>query len=278
MLLKYTLLVLLAALLHASWNFIIKIQGERLACIAWLSLFASACWVPILLFLPPLSREAVPWLILTSIPHLLYKVALAKAYDHGDFGQVYPIARGSTPLLTTLLAIPIAGEWLGIFDMASLLLIISGVLMLSWTNGKLELSTGVLWAVATGTCIAMYTVADGVGSRATTNALTFAGYQCVIDGVTIFLVAMLWRPGKLLETATYQWRNLLIGAIFSGTAYAIIIYAMSQTKILPVAALRETSVLWGALMGVFFLKEKFGGRRIIATLVILTGVIFLRLS
>lgn len=110
MLLKYSLLVLLAALLHASWNFIIKIQGERLACIAWLSLFAAACWVPILLFLPPLSREAVPWLILTSIPHLLYKVALAKAYDHGDFDQVYPIARGSAPLLATLLAIPIAGE------------------------------------------------------------------------------------------------------------------------------------------------------------------------
>lgn len=90
--------------------------------------------------------------------------------------------------------------------MISLLLIIGGVLMLSWTNGKLELSTGVLWAVATGTCIAMYTVADGVGSRTTINALTFAGYQCIIDGITIFIVAILWRPGKLLETATFQWR------------------------------------------------------------------------
>jgi len=278
MLLKYTFLVLLAAVLHASWNFIIKIQGERLACIAWLSIFASVCWMPLLTLFPPLSKAAIPWLILTAIPHLLYKIALARAYDHGDFSQVYPIARGSAPLLVTLLAIPVAGEWLGPFDLFSLLLIICGVLLLSSNEKKIVFSKGVLWAVGTGVCIALYTVADGVGSRATIHPLTFAGWQCVIDGLSIFVVALIWRPGKLKATVVGQWPKLLIGGILSGGAYAVIIYVMSQTKIGPVSALRETSVLWATLMGTFFLKERFGKRRIFATLVILCGVICLQLT
>ncbi|MBW2683221.1 MAG: EamA family transporter [Deltaproteobacteria bacterium] len=275
---NYTLLVLLAALLHASWNVLIKLQGERLACLAWMSIFASICWLPILVYLPPLGKEAVPLLIITSLFHLLYKIALAKAYDYGDFAQVYPIARGSAPLLATILAIPLAGEWLSISDLFSLFLIIGGVLLLSWNGRRIELSRSVLWAIATGICIACYTVADGLGGRATINALTFAGYQCVVDGISIFIVAAFWHPNRLSAILPNQWHKLLIAAIFSATAYAIIIFVMSQTKIGAVAALRETSVLWAVLMGVVFLKEKFGKLRIIATLVILSGVISLRLS
>lgn len=176
------------------------------------------------------------------------------------------------------MAIPLAGEWLSISNLFSLLLIIGGVLLLSWNGRRIELSKSVLWAIATGICIACYTVTDGLGGRATINALTFAGYQCLVDGISIFIVALLWRPNSLSAILPNQWHKLLIAAIFSATAYAIIIFVMSQTKIGAVAALRETSVLWAVLMGVIFLKEKFGKLRIIATLVILSGVISLRLS
>ncbi len=216
-------------------------------------------------------------LIFTSIFHLFYKIALARAYDYGDFSQVYPIARGSAPLLATLLAIPLAGEWLTITDLLSLLLIISGVLLLGWNGRTIELSKSVLWAIATGVCIAFYTVIDGLGGRATINPLTFAGYQCVVDGISIFIVAALWCPNKLHTILPGQWHKLFTAAIVSATAYAIIIFVMSQTKIGAVAALRETSVLWAVLIGTIFLKEKFGMLRIIATLVILSGVISLRL-
>ena len=149
--------------------------------------------------------------------------------------------------------------------------------MLSWNGRKIELSKGVLWAIATGICIAFYTVTDGLGGRSTINPLTFAGYQCVVDGTSIFIVAMIWCPNKLHAILPKQWHKLLTAAILSATAYAIIIFVMAQTKIGAVAALRETSVLWAVLIGTIFLKEKFGRLRIIATLVILSGVISLRL-
>ncbi len=278
MLTNYTLLVILAAILHAAWNLLIKIQGERLACLAWMSIFAAICWLPFLALLPPLSKEALPLLAITSVFHLIYKISLAKAYDHGDFAQVYPIARGSAPLLTTILAIPLAGEWLSGADLLSLLLIIGGVLLLSWNGREIELSKSVLWALATGICIACYTVADGLGGRATVNALTFAGYQCIVDGISIFLVALFRRPSRLSTVFVRQWHKLLAAAIMSASAYAIIIFVMSRTKIGAVAALRETSVLWAVLIGVFFLREKFGRLRFIAALIVLSGVVSLRLT
>lgn len=271
-------IVLLAAVLHAGWNALIKISGDRIAVMAVMTLAGSLLSLAILPFVEPPARES--WLLLgvTILLHTGYSFFLAIAYDHGDLGQVYPIARGSAPLLVTVGAIFFADEFLSTPALIGVGCLAVGVMTLTFdrTNGVRTNPKAVLYALGTGLCIASYTVVDGIGVRKADSIMGFAVWLTLGDGLLIFLIALLWKKSAIWHVLRTDFGKGLTGGAMQVGAYWIIIWALALAPMGMVSALRETSVLFAALISTFILKEGFGAWRFVSAGLIMFGIILNR--
>lgn len=273
--------VLAAAACHAGWNALIKGGGDPLMTTAIVTIAAGVVGVPFwpLVGLP--LPAAWPWVAASVIVHVFYFATLIEAYRHGDLSQVYPIARGGAPLMTGFASTLIIGEHLAPIAWGGLILLVVGVLLLSLRgdDALAKFNTrGIGYALATAVSICAYTMVDGIGARVSGNApgytmaiflgcsLAMAGYLMARRGVAVFGHA---RP---------QWRIGLFGGALQVVSYGIAIWAMTVAPIAIVAALRETSVLFGALIAVVVLKEPLRPVRLVAALLIVAGLIALRVG
>lgn len=270
-------LVLAAALLHASWNALLKSSADRLASLSLMTIGAGVAAIPLVLLRP--LPNAASWfcIILSGILHTGYNLFLIRAYKIGDFGQSYPIARGSSPLLVALGAALFAGEQLGVYTVIGIALVSAGIVSLANLRslGRREHLSGPLAAFATGAFIAAYTVTDGIGARLAGDSIAYAGWLFVLDSIPLALIY--WRrhrrsPVALGERET--WIGLA-GGVMSLLAYAIVIWAVTLAPMGMVSALRETSVLFALLIGAVFLGEKLTLRRVLSCLVIAAGAVVL---
>ncbi len=208
-------------------------------------------------------------------------LVLIKAYGLGDFAQVYPLSRGSAPLLTAMLGFLLLNESMQISEMLGMLLIIAGIfgLALETSAGVLQLSRPALfYSLLTGLCITAYSLVDGMGVRLSGNSLSFILWMFFLDGFLVPLVAFARRPRQLLvDTIKIVWKPGLMVSLLSTIGYAIIVWAFSQERIAPIAVLRETSVLFAMLISVLFIKEGFSALRALIIGLILGGIILLGL-
>lgn len=275
---EISLLILLAAALHAGWNALIKISGDRIAVMAIVTLFGSILSMFALPFIE--SPDPASWTLLavSILIHTGYHFFLPVAYDHGDLGQVYPIARGAAPILVTLGAFVFAGEQVGQLALVGILCLAFGVMALTFDNGRASRINpkAILFALATGVCIASYTVVDGLGARQAGSILGFAVWLTIGDGILTFLIALMWKRREVL---TVVRDNALVG--FAGGAmqvgaYWIIIYALAVAPMGMVSGLRETSVLFAALISTFLLKEGFGVWRFVSACLVTFELILSR--
>lgn len=273
-----TMLILLAAALHAGWNALIKISGDRIAVMAVVTMAGSILSVFALPFVDSPDPASWPLLVLTIAIHTGYHFFLPVAYDHGDFGQVYPIARGMAPILVTLGALIFAGEHVSQFALVGILCLAVGVMALAFDGGKVSSINpkAILFALATGVCIASYTVVDGIGVRQAGSILDFAVWLTICNGVLTFLIALIWKKREIVVVLK---NNALIG--FAGGAmqvgaYWIIVYALAVAPMGMVSGLRETSVLFAALISTFLLKEGFGVWRFVSACLVTFGLIVSR--
>jgi len=292
-------LVLAAALLHASWNALVKAGGDRLAVLTLVNLSPVAVMVPALFFLPPMNLEAMPWLAASTASHLVYYAALLGAYRYGDLSQVYPIARGSAPALVALGAWLLAGEEPGLLEIGALALLSAGLMALAWRprraapavagRGAIVGGAGagapaepdrraVLFALLTGLSIAVYSVADGMGVRASGQPFTYIAWLFSIDSLPLLFFLLWRRQGRVLQSIGRSWKAGLAGGLIAAAAYGTVIWAMSRAPMAQVVALRETSVLFAALIGTWLLAEPFGGRRLAAASIIVLGAVLLQLG
>ncbi len=273
--------VLFAALLHATWNAIVKVSGDRLIIMGLTTATTSLLVLPILLFLPLPAPASWPFLLLSACVHTFYMLVLVRAYGLGDFAQVYPLARGSAPLLTAGLGFLLLGESMALSELSGMLLIILGIfgLALETSAGVLQLSRSALfYSLLTGVCITAYSLVDGVGVRLSGNSLSFILWMFFFDGFLLPLIAFMRRPRKIFyDTLRTQWRTGLLVAVLSTTGYAIIVWAFNQERIAPVAVLRETSVLFALLISAFFIREAFSTLRVCIVALILGGIVLLGL-
>jgi drug/metabolite transporter (DMT)-like permease len=271
--------VLAAAVLHASWNLIIKQDDDKLIS-AWLiATIPCILLCPFLLFtgLPP--RQAWPMLITSGIIHACYITWLASAYKHGDLSVIYPIARGLAPILVALAAPAVLGERLSPQAIAAIVLVGGGIccigLSARWSKARLA---SLAWAVATAASTAAYSIVDKVGVM---HANVFA-YIVILWA----LMSLCMAPWVFLTRSPAQvaaaWRlrrgPTVMGALFSAAAYMLVLLAMQFTQVSYVAALRESSVVIGAVLGWRVLGEPFGVLRILASLVVAAGLILLVLA
>ena len=273
--------VLFAALCHAGWNALIKVGLDPLSSTTLITVGSGIVGLVALPFVGVPATQSWPWLFASVVIHLFYFAALIESYRTGDLGQVYPIARGSAPLMTAVLATVLIGERLSIVGWIGVVVLVSGVFLLSLRGGR-ELARldlrAVGFALATAFTICTYSIVDGVGARLSANPNAYSA--CLFVGIAIVLVPYAWVRGgsDALAAAMPYWRQGFAGGAMQVLSYGIAIWAMTVAPIAIVAALRETSVLFGAAIAVIVLKEPLRAARLVAAGLIVTGLLLIRLQ
>lgn len=276
--------VLFGALLHASWNALIKSGEDQQLDTALIHVLGCGVGLVMVGIVGLPRTAALPWMAASLLIHVGYYITLVGAYRHGDLGFAYPIMRGTAPLLVAMVSGQLLGEhlplpvWLGIGGICSGVLLI-GLARSAHGNGSR--GHAVAFALANAVIIAAYTLVDGLGARASGNALQYVALLFLLDGIPYFLIVMWQRRATRDATLAYigrRWRVALLGSFASLGSYAIALWAMTKAPVATVAALRETSVLFAALIGVLLLGERFRLQRALGTGAIIAGVIALRLT
>jgi len=268
-------IVLFAALAHACWNAMVKASGDRLLMLASIRAVGLAAGLAVALLVPLPSPESLPFLAAAALVHYLYYALMLGAYRVGDLSQVYPISRGVAPLLVAFLAAALGGEVLGRTATLALLFISGGIFALAIAKGRVN-RQALLFALFTGIAIAGYSFLSGLGVRRSESVLGYIAWLEIATGIGMLGIAVATRERKVLgDYVRGQWRVGLLAGLLSVGGYAIALWAMSVLALAPVVALRETSVVFAALIGATFLREGHTAQRLLATLAVLLGVILL---
>jgi drug/metabolite transporter (DMT)-like permease len=271
--------VLVAALCHASWNALIKVALDPLSTTTLILCAATIFALVAVPFVPLPAAAAWPYLIASSVIHLFYFGALAEAYRTGDLGQVYPIARGAAPLMTAAAGTFFVGEHLNTSAWTGIIALAVGVLMLSLRGGR-ELANldrrSVGYALFTGVTICAFTMVDGVGARLSLNPISYVLWGFIGIWVCLMPYALYRNGCSLFHDAMRFWRRGIAGAALQVVSYSVALWAMTLAPIAIVASLRETSVLFGALISVALLGEPLRTTRIAAAILIVAGLVLIR--
>jgi phosphonate utilization associated putative membrane protein len=281
--------VLFGALLHASWNGLVKSSGDKPLDTALVHGLGALVALPFALWVGPPSAAAWPFIAVSLAIHIGYYVALAGAYQHGELGMTYPIMRGFAPLLVALGSVAVVGEapsalaWLGVVGITAGVALVG----LAHPGEALHHRKALAFAFANAAIIALYTFVDGLGVRTEARAADGSVWRYVLwlfalDGIA-YPSLVWWRRdaagrAAILAYARRRWPLAALGGTASIGSYAIALWAMTRAPVASVAALRETSVLFATVIGTLVLKEAFGWQRALGTVIIVAGVIALRFA
>lgn len=268
------LVVLIAALFHAIWNSMIKNSGDKLLTLGAIRLVGLIFGLVVVATQPMIELAAVPYFVVATLIHFCYFYCMLNAYKFGDFSQVYPISRGLAPLVVLLLGALIAGEYLQGWQLAGTLLICLGVLSLAF-GGKKHHSKPLLFAVGTGLCIAGYTFVSGLGVRVVGDFLIYAGWLELLTGLSTVIFIVAKKPAAIIPFTQSHWKGALTAGVLSISAYAAALWAMSRVPMAPVAAVRETSIIFAVIIGAWGMKEGFAVKRMFASSLVVGGVVLL---
>lgn len=273
------LVVLLSALLHAGWNALVRAADDKAASTLAVVLGAGMLALPLLPWLPLPAAPSRPYLLASALIHVAYFSLVARAYRQADLSLAYPVMRGSAPVLAALAAALLLGEspppggWLGIA------LICAGVLTLA---GQARPGGGhgaaLRLALLNAGVIAGYTLVDGQGARLSGHAFSYTGWVFLLTAALMLAQAWRQRGRAVLAQTRTAARAAVLGGGGTLAAYALVLWAMGQAPIASVAALRETSIVFAALIGALFLHERIGRARLLAIALVLAGAAALKLA
>ena len=271
-------LVLVGALLHAGWNALVKSSTDKTLDTALIHVLCSFLALPVCWYvgLPP--PEAWPFIAASLAIHVGYYFALSGAYRHGELGLTYPLMRGTAPMLVAVASMLVLGEDLSGMGGLGVVLISGGVLLLGASAGLMRHRKAVLYALSNAILIALYTGVDAKGVRISGNVVQYVAMLFVLDGWPFAVLVFLHRKGRIWAYVQGRWPLALGGAVASVGSYAIALWAMTVAPMAMVAALRETSVLFAAILGAWFLKEHWTPNRVLGTVSVVGGVMALRLG
>ena len=273
------LAVLGAAVMHAGWNAIVKVGLDRFSSILLMSMVQGAMALCLLPFFAAPLAAAWPWVAASALLHIGYKLFLIRAYEHGDLSQVYPLARGTAPLIVALVGAIWLGESMTAGKTAAVAAIALGVIVMSRSGGSLDRlpRKALLYALGTACFTASYTLVDGVGARIAETASGYVLWMFAGDALGLTGFALATRGPGALGRLLPAWRSGIAAGGLSLGSYWIAIWAFTLAPLALVAALRETSVLFAMLIGVFLLGERANPWRWISAGLILSGVVLMRL-
>jgi drug/metabolite transporter (DMT)-like permease len=295
--LPVTLLVLLAAAMHAGWNALVKVERDRLVAFALINGTGTVLGALLVVVAPPLRAEAWAYLAPSLVLQTAYVGVLMLAYRVGDLSQVYPVARGTAPLGVILLSLLLEGRVPPPLEVLGVLAVSLGIVSLAWRPGQLRGlaarwgaapapsarpgsggARAIAYAAGCGLLISGYTVLDSRGVRVGESPMAYGGWLFVFYGlpwVALALARRGWQPARM--EARHWMLALGAGSLCFG-AYLAVVWALNRGAAAPVSALRETSVIFAALIGTLLLKEPFGARRVTASALVALGVVLIRLG
>ena len=268
--------VLLAALLHAVWNAVIKLGLSKQTAMALLTVCNAAIGVVIVATSPLPAPAAWPWLCGAVCAHTAYQLFLSYAYDHGDLSRVYPIARGTAPMIVLVVTHLIMAEDMATTAFAGVIVLGAGIVLMSagaWRESRRLLLLALGAAAATST----YTMLDGIGGRASGAPVAYVGWLMILLAGLYLPITVGLRGVAVLRADRRAWALSALGAVASFGAYAIAVWAMTKAPLALVAALRETSILFAVLIGWLWFRERMTRSKALAALLIVTGAALTRL-
>ena len=268
-------IVLVAALAHASWNALVKGDDDRLVTLGAVNAVRFLLCIPIVLALPLPAGASWPFLVISAILHVGYYTFLISAYRYGDLSKVYPLARGLSPLLVAAGAFAIAGERLSPLALAGVAIACTGIASVSFGGVAMQARNdrrGVVFAAGTALFIAAYTVTDAMGARLSGDAVSYVAWLAILDGLPMLIAAAVLRRAALAHHLAARMLKSAAGGALQLTAYGLVVWALAQAPMAAVSALRETSVLFAAIIGVKLLGEPLGARRITAAALVVAGI------
>jgi drug/metabolite transporter (DMT)-like permease len=272
--LPVTLAVLGAALLHASWNVLVKSGADKELETFNIAIGSGLVALVAALFLPPPARASWPWLAGSAVIHILYFVFLAGAYRFGELSYTYPVMRGGGPMIVAVVGALALGEVLPPGPTFGIVLICAGIF--AFASGKHD-RRATAFALSNAVVIAAYTLVDGQGARLSGAPLSYTLWFFVANGVVIAIYGWLRRGRAVAGYFGGTWRKAILGGSCAVAAYGIALWAMTRAPIALVAVLRETSVIFAALLSAVFLAEKMTRRRLVATGAVMMGLVVLKL-
>lgn len=273
-------IVLLAALLHATWNAVVKGGADKHLGMTAVVLGHIPISLIALPFAPLPDFASWPYFVAGIVLHIGYQLFLLNSYRFGDLTQVYPIARGTAPILVVAVSLLFLGVSLTKGQLLPVFMIAIGIMSLSVVRQQdgLRNPRAAALAFITGCFIAGYSLNDGLGARMAGTALGFYAWLSLVNAILFAGIMRVTKPGLLSRVSSEGRRAFLIGGPASFAAYALVVWAFTQAPIALVTALRETSIIAALLIGVFFLKERLDLAKVVATIVTLSGAILLRLA
>jgi drug/metabolite transporter (DMT)-like permease len=270
--------VLGAAFLHAAWNGLIRVGASRVHAMMVLSAVQGVIGLGLALTRPFPGAEVLPWLLASGLAHSAYKTFLTYAYEHGDLSRVYPLARGTAPLIVLVVGGLFLGESLTLPEGLGIAILGAGILLLAsgvFTSGE---SLRLLpYAFGAAVATASYSMIDGLGARVAGDPTSFVGWMFVLDGLLFATVMTMLRGAGAWPAPGRIWAVGSAGAAASYASYAIVVWAMTRAPIALVAALRETSIVFGVLIGWLLLGERMTRTKALSALLILAGVVVTRM-
>ncbi len=272
--------VLFGALLHAVWNGLVRAASDKFlntVLVVGGAAVWTACWLP---FSPVPAVESWPYLIASTLIHVVYFSFVALSYRNADLSFVYPIMRGSAPAVSAVVVAALVHESPSPVGWGGVLLVSLGILILSgdsWRSGTLRFSPTAT-ALANAGVIVTYTLVDGVGARLSQHPFSYTGWMFFLTAIPLLVACFAWKGRKAVRHLRFNWGKGLIGGACTLGSYALALWAMTQAPIALVAALRETSVIFGVLIAAFFLKENVSPLRYLSILAVTVGAIAIKMS
>jgi drug/metabolite transporter (DMT)-like permease len=275
--LTVTIAVIAAAVTHAVWNAIAHGIKDQTLAFALIGVGGIAIEIPLVIVAAMPRSDCWPYLLGSVVIHIFYNLLLMRCYRLGEFSQVYPLARGTSPLVVTILAAIFIHEHLALAQIAGVLVVSAGLATLVLA-GRRPGRAAFLAAVGTGLTIAAYTTVDGVGVRLSGSPVGYIGWLMVLESLCVPMFAVVRRRDVLLK----QPKRILLAGLAAGAlsvlAYGLVLWAQTRGALAPIAALRETSVIFGAIIGTLIFREPFGRTRIAATVLVAAGIILMNIT
>lgn len=273
-------LILISAIAHALVSVLMKRSHDKLILRLVLGVTSAVVAVPFIFILPPLPRAVWPILALSIALHIIYQVAQASAFTRGDMSLVYPIMRGFAPALTAVFALFFLGETLPIPAIGGLLLVVAALIGFGWPGRVPQkgFAAAVSIALCVGALTSLYTVVDAKAIRLSPVKLSFIAWFFVLEGAIGASLFSIWKRKDLLRKIKLDMRDGIFAGGLGLITYSTALYAFSLSPVAPLAALRESSVIFGAIFAAIFLKEPFGRRRISLAALLVTGLALMHLG
>ena len=273
------LLVIFAAILHAIWNGMVKSYKDKVISVSAIVFGHVPIAIIVMLFLPLPTLESVPYIILSAIIHQGYQYNLISAYKIGDLTKVYPIARGTGPIVATLISIIFFGVLITKFQTLSIILICFGIIILGlFSKNSIQNNKALIYSLFTGFFIGLYSLADGYGARVSQSPLNFLGWSFILNAMIFPFVLKYMGYSNIIKRVMKEAKIIFwVGGTISYIVYGIVVWSFTQAPIPLVGALRESSIVFSILIGFFFLKERITFIKIFSILAIFAGVVLLKL-